>query len=111
MLLWGFGLFWVFLSFVLFLAFFYYYHSIEIKVLVKRTQCISLSKNGQLKAKMDGTVCSEGCDTEWQDIESSGLLACVAKQLYLLARFLFILSFKGYPVIAGDIETHTTLFS
>lgn len=33
---------------------------------------------------------------------------CVAK-LYLLVTFLMLLSFTGYPVIAGDIEPCTTL--
>lgn len=43
------------------------------------------------------------------ETESSGLLACVAKQLYLLVRLLLLLSFSGYPVNASDIETCTTL--
>lgn len=55
----------------------------------------------------------KGCNTEWQGIEteSSGLLACVAKQLYLLARLLLFLSFTGYPAIVSGIETCTALFA
>lgn len=54
-----------------------------------------------------------GCNIEWQGIEmeSSGLLACVANQLYLLMRLLLLLSFTGYLVIASDIETCTKLFA